>query len=168
MRVGLTLLALVIAQTPLLAAPGDAPRIAPVASLTDGQWLKGDLHLHSRHSQDSTNNPEAKIIKFAEDTGFDYLAITDHDNHVAGDVAHHTWSDPEFKSKSPALIPHNSETRKPPPYNNSKTAWSRAFTKAVSFSAVGASIKDSACVSVKNLGNERGNFGKTKPAAGVD
>jgi hypothetical protein len=103
-RVGLTLLALVLAQTPLLAAAGDSPRIPPVASLTDGQWLKGDLHLHSRHSKDSTNNPEAKIIKFAEDTGFDYLAITDHDNHVAGDVAHNTWSDPEFKSKSVILL----------------------------------------------------------------
>ena len=71
MRVGLTLLALVLAQTPLLAAAGDSPRIPPVASLTDGQWLKGDLHLHSRQSKDSTNNPEAKIIKFAEGTGFD-------------------------------------------------------------------------------------------------
>ncbi len=88
MRLRLAFLSLALTQTSALAAPGDAPRIPPVASLSDGQWLKGDLHLHSRHSKDSTNNPEAKIIKFAEDTGFDYLAITDHDNHVAGDVAH--------------------------------------------------------------------------------
>ena len=87
------------------AAPVAAdPKIPPVASLTEGQWLKGDLHLHSRHSTDSSNNPEAKIIRFAENAGFDYLAITDHDNHVHGDVAHNTWSDPEFKSKSVILL----------------------------------------------------------------
>ncbi|WNO53866.1 CehA/McbA family metallohydrolase [Stakelama saccharophila] len=67
-------------------------------------WLKGDLHLHSRHSKDSTNNPEAKIIHFAEKAGFDYLAITDHDNHVHGDVAHNTWSDPEFHSDKVLLL----------------------------------------------------------------
>lgn len=109
MRPSLPLLALLLLTTPVpttrvLAAPKGAPRIPPVASLDDGVWLKGDLHLHSRHSKDSTNNPEAKIIKFAEDTGFDYLAITDHDNHVAGDVAHHTWSDPEFHSQSVILL----------------------------------------------------------------
>ncbi|RMB54969.1 hypothetical protein C8J44_0201 [Sphingomonas sp. PP-CE-3A-406] len=87
------------------AAPVAAdPKIPPVASLTEGQWLKGDLHLHSRHSTDSSNNPEAKIIRFAENAGFDYLAITDHDNHVHGDVAHNTWSDPEFRSKSVILL----------------------------------------------------------------
>lgn len=78
--------------------------LRPVASLTDGVWLKGDLHLHSRHSKDSSNNPEATIIGFAEQNGFDFLGITDHDNHVAGDVAHHTWSDPEFRSDKVVLL----------------------------------------------------------------
>ena len=59
---------------------------APVASLADSVWLKGDLHLHSRHSKDSSNNSEAKIISFAESVGMDYLCITDHDNHVQGEV----------------------------------------------------------------------------------
>ncbi|MEF2071136.1 CehA/McbA family metallohydrolase [Consotaella aegiceratis] len=76
--------------------------------MTDGVWLKGDWHLHSRHSLDSTNNPEAKIIGFAERLGFDYLAITDHDVHVGGDVAHHTWSDPEFRSDT-LLLFHGAE-----------------------------------------------------------
>jgi len=80
------------------------PSIPPVASLDDGVWMKGDLHLHSRHSQDSSNNPVAKIIGFAEKTGFDFLAITDHDNHVLGDVAHNTWTDPEFKSDKVVLL----------------------------------------------------------------
>lgn len=83
--------------------PAAAP-LPPVASLTDGMWLKGDLHVHSRHSQDSSNNPVAKIIALAETVGMDYLLISDHDNHVNGDVAHHTWSDPEFRSRSVILL----------------------------------------------------------------
>ena len=51
-------------------------------------WLKGDWHMHCRHSTDSTNNPQSRIIAFAERLGFDYLAITDHDVHVQGAVAH--------------------------------------------------------------------------------
>lgn len=97
-------LAALVMSSAALAEPVTNPTISPVASLNDGVWLKGDLHIHSRHSKDSSNNPEKKIIRFAEDVGFDYIAITDHDNHVNGDVAHNTWSDPEFKSKSVILL----------------------------------------------------------------
>jgi hypothetical protein len=100
----LAILILASAITPALAAPTAAPAIPPIASLTDGTWLKGDLHLHSRHSKESTNNPVRKIIDFAEKVGFDFIAITDHDNHVDGDVAHNTWVDPEFKSDSVLLL----------------------------------------------------------------
>ncbi len=85
----------------------DAPRSRPlpaIASLSSGVWLKGDLHVHSRHSKDSSNNSEAKIIAFSESVGMDYLCISDHDNHVQGDVAHNTWADPEFKSNSVLLL----------------------------------------------------------------
>jgi hypothetical protein len=85
-------------------SPVNVAPLPPIASLSDGVWLKGDLHLHSRHSKDSSNNSEAKIIGFAESVGMDYLAITDHDNHVQGDVAHNTWNDPEFKSNSVLLL----------------------------------------------------------------
>lgn len=68
----------------------------PVASLTDGEWLAGDLHVHSEHSDDSSLNPIARITALAQAAGVDYLAITDHDNHVGGDVAHNTWVDPDF------------------------------------------------------------------------
>ena len=78
--------------------------IPPLAGFGEGVWLKGDWHLHSRHSTDSTNNPQARIIGFAERLGFDYLAITDHDVHVMGAVAHHTWADPEFRSDSVLLF----------------------------------------------------------------
>lgn len=84
--------------------PVDIGPLPPVDSLTEGVWLKGDLHVHSRHSRESSNNPESKIIGFAESIGMDYIAITDHDNHVRGDVAHHTWIDPEFKSGSVLLL----------------------------------------------------------------
>jgi hypothetical protein len=103
-RLALVALLFVSSSADAAAPVAVDPKIPPVASLTEGQWLKGDLHLHSRHSTDSSNNPEAKIIRFAENAGFDYLGITDHDNHVHGDVAHNTWSDPEFKSKSVILL----------------------------------------------------------------
>jgi hypothetical protein len=96
--------ALALASCPAVAAPDDGPRIPPVASLDDGVWMKGDLHLHSRHSMESTNNPVSKIIGFAEKVGMDYIALTDHDNHVLGDVAHHSWADPEYRSKSLVLL----------------------------------------------------------------
>jgi hypothetical protein len=69
-----------------------------------GVWLKGDLHVHSRHSTESSNNSISKIINFSKAVKMDYLCITDHDNHVNGDVAHHTWTDPEFKSDSLLLL----------------------------------------------------------------
>jgi hypothetical protein len=85
-------------------APVDRGPLPPIAGLSDGLWLKGDFHLHSRHSKDSSNNSVGKIIAFSESVGTDYICITDHDNHVDGDVAHNTWSDPEFKSDSVVLL----------------------------------------------------------------
>lgn len=82
----------------------DVGTLPPVASLTGGVWLKGDLHVHSRHSKESSNHPISKIIDFSKAAGIDYVCITDHDNHVDGDVAHHTWADPEFKSESVLLL----------------------------------------------------------------
>ncbi|WP_374949162.1 CehA/McbA family metallohydrolase [Mucilaginibacter sp.] len=78
--------------------------ISPLASLTDGVWLKGELHVHSRHSKESSNNPISKILAFSRSAGIDFVCITDHDNHVDGDVAHNTWADPEFKSDSILLL----------------------------------------------------------------
>ncbi|MFT2009779.1 CehA/McbA family metallohydrolase [Pontibacter sp. 13R65] len=85
-------------------ATKDVGTLPPIASLTDGVWLKGDLHVHSRHSKESTNNPVAKIIAFSTAVGMDYICITDHDNHVNGDVANNTWADPDFKSDSVLLL----------------------------------------------------------------
>jgi len=73
-------------------------------ALADGVWLKGDLHVHSRHSKDSSNNPIGKVVAFAEAVGMDYLLVSDHDNHVGGDVARHTWADPEYRSDRILLL----------------------------------------------------------------
>ena len=85
-------------------APTELGPLPPIASLAQGQWLKGELHIHSRHSKESSNNPISKIIAFCEQVGLDYVCITDHDNHVGGDVAHNTWADPEFHSDSVLLL----------------------------------------------------------------
>src|ERR1700735_1448627 len=77
-------------------APMELGPLPPIASLSDGVWLKGELHLHSSHSHDASNNSVGKVIAFCNSAGIDYLCITDHDNHVGGDVAHNTWADPEF------------------------------------------------------------------------
>ena len=96
-----TLLMASCAQTP---SPSQSAAPLPIASVTNGVWLKGDLHIHSRHSKDSSNNPVSTIIGFGENVGMDFLAITDHDNHVNGDVAHNTWADPELKSDRLLLL----------------------------------------------------------------
>ncbi|MGF1924784.1 MAG: CehA/McbA family metallohydrolase [Bacteroidia bacterium] len=69
-----------------------------------GIWLKGDLHVHSKHSTESSNNSIYKIVSFSKSVKLDFLAITDHDNHVQGDIEHHTWADPEFQSDSLLLL----------------------------------------------------------------
>ena len=96
------------AQPVVSATPGQPVASAmpgqPIASLTDGVWLKGELHIHSRHSKESSNNPISKIIAFSTSVGMDFVCITDHDNHVGGDVAHNTWADPEFRSDSILLL----------------------------------------------------------------
>lgn len=79
-------------------------RLAAPASISEGVWLSGDLHVHSRHSTESTNNPLPKIFAFAESMGMSFICITDHDNHVKGDIANNTWADPEFKSDSLVLL----------------------------------------------------------------
>lgn len=88
--------------------PAPAPALPPVASLTDGVWMKGDLHIHSSYSTDSSNNPVSKIVALAQTVGMDYLGITDHDNHVQGDVANNTWKDADFLA-SPLVMLYGAE-----------------------------------------------------------
>lgn len=99
MRVrGLMLAVLALAFSPAAAAD-EGGTLAP-----EPVWLKGDLHVHSRHSEDSSNHPIAAILSFAEAVGMDFLLISDHDNHVSGATAANTWADPEFKSDKIVLL----------------------------------------------------------------
>lgn len=75
-------------------------------------WLRGDWHIHSRHSNDSSHHSVATILAKAQRLGLDYLAITDHDVHVGGAVADHTWADPEFAA-SPLPLFHGAELTAP-------------------------------------------------------
>ena len=90
-------------------APTELGPMPPIGSLTGGVWLKGELHIHSRHSKESSNNSIGKILSFSKSVGLDYICITDHDNHVEGDVAHNTWTDPEFKSSDSLLLLYGAE-----------------------------------------------------------
>ncbi len=72
--------------------------------ISKGVWLSGDLHVHSRHSTESTNNSIPKILAFAESMGMGFICVTDHDNHVKGDVANHTWADYAYHSDSLVLL----------------------------------------------------------------
>ena len=40
----------------------------------EGQWYRGDLHCHSRHSDGDA--PLSEIIAYLEKTGLDYFAVT--------------------------------------------------------------------------------------------
>lgn len=85
------------------------PSVSATGQETRGQaneaiWLRGDLHVHSRHSKDSSNHLVAAILKFADQVGMDFLLISDHDNHVTGAIAQNTWADPEFRSDRVLLL----------------------------------------------------------------
>lgn len=75
-------------------------------------WLRGDWHIHSRHSTDSSHHSIGTILEKARSLGLDYLAITDHDVHVQGAVADHTWADPEFAA-APLPLFHGAELTAP-------------------------------------------------------
>lgn len=83
--------------------PMDAP---PDAFLDldpeDGVWMRGDLHLHSDHSDDAADNPMAAIVARAEAEGMDYFVVTDHDNHVDGMLT--TWDDPAYRSDTMVML----------------------------------------------------------------
>jgi len=65
-----------------------------------GEWYRGDLHVHSQHSDgDST---VAGIIARAESLGFDFFAITDHDTAMGDNPVQ--WADPAYRSDRMVLL----------------------------------------------------------------
>jgi hypothetical protein len=77
----------------------DADSGGPTGS---GLWLKGDLHVHSHHSTDALDTTVAEAITKAESLGFDYFVLTDHDNHVQGNIT--TWGDANYRSEKLLLL----------------------------------------------------------------
>jgi hypothetical protein len=67
-----------------------------------GLWLKGDMHVHSKHSTDAMDTTVAEAFAKAESLGFDYFVLTDHDNHVEGKIS--TWGDPDYRSDKMVLL----------------------------------------------------------------
>lgn len=85
-----------------LVACGEGRSGGPSSGPPAGEWLKGDLHLHSSHSNDAQDNPVGAVIAKAEELGMDYFVFTDHDNHVLGNIT--TWGDPAYRSDKMIMI----------------------------------------------------------------
>jgi hypothetical protein len=69
----------------------------------NGIWYKGDLHAHSTHSDGEHTIQE--VIKDAENKGFTFFTLTDHDNiytETAGVIP--TWQDTAYHSEQLVLL----------------------------------------------------------------
>lgn len=71
----------------------------PYGSLTGGQWLRGNLHAHTTHS-DGKSSPQEVINRYA-DLKHDFLMISDHDVYTSA-KDHAQWD-----AKGLILIPGN-------------------------------------------------------------
>ena len=71
----------------------------PYRGLTNGEWLRGNLHTHTTNS-DGANRPQRVINDYAK-LGHDFLAITDHDTYTSP-KDYRKWND-----KGMVLIPGN-------------------------------------------------------------
>ena len=60
-------------------------------------WYKGDLHLHSNHSDGKVS--VAEIVAAAEKAGLDFIAITEHTNKNV-----RQWNDPAYRSRRMTLL----------------------------------------------------------------
>jgi len=52
----------------------------PMPTARESQWYSGSLHLHTKHS-DGAMDPAA-VAEMARSAGFDFIAITDHNNTI--------------------------------------------------------------------------------------
>ena len=78
----------------------------PYRSLTNGEWLRGNLHTHTTMS-DGSNRPQRVINDYAK-RGYDFLAISDHDIYTS------TRDCRQWDAKGMVLMPGNEVTAKGP------------------------------------------------------
>lgn len=87
-------------ENPSRAAIAAALLFALSSSAGAGQWLRGDLHSHSLHSDG--DSPVAEVIASVETKGLDFFALTDHDGNMDGVPTH--WDDPDYVSERTILL----------------------------------------------------------------
>lgn len=67
-------------------------------------WLRGDFHLHSAYSNDAAENLLHEIVDRAQYiAGMDFFVVTDHDNHLDGDMRP-VWEDPAYTDHDMILL----------------------------------------------------------------
>lgn len=67
-------------------------------------WVRGDFHVHSSYSLDAAENHIPEIVAYARDVvGMDFFVVTDHDNHLDGDMEI-VWSDPAYQAHEMTLL----------------------------------------------------------------
>ncbi|MFP4442144.1 MAG: CehA/McbA family metallohydrolase [Spirochaetia bacterium] len=64
----------------------------------DGNWLRGDLHMHSLYS-DGDSSIQA-VIEASRSSDLDFIAVTDHDTSQKGIIS--SWKDPGYED--PAMM----------------------------------------------------------------
>jgi len=68
-----------------------------------GNWYMGDLHAHSTHSDGKSS--VTQVLKDAEQKGFQFFVITDHDNiYTSQQGTINTWTDTAYHSSSMILL----------------------------------------------------------------
>ena len=53
------------------------------SQLTSGQWYRGNTHTHAQFSDTNDTNDLPMIAKWYEDAGYDFLLLSEHNDHVA-------------------------------------------------------------------------------------
>ncbi|MBL7139797.1 MAG: hypothetical protein ISS74_02715 [Planctomycetes bacterium] len=75
--------AALLAVCSLLALPSCGPEVGRTGWLTDGQWFKGNTHVHSRWS-DGRDWPET-VAQWYKEHGYHFLVVTDHNTLQQGE-----------------------------------------------------------------------------------
>lgn len=99
-------------QTPPALAPADAPAdvtSAPAPAVDAAPpvdpevWLRGSTHVHTQASGDS-KSPIPEVIDWYENHGYDFIAITDHNQVSEIDLASDTTGKPWLRDPKTGLI----------------------------------------------------------------